>query len=203
MPSVGAGVAVGGLILGNKARGKAEDAAAKSEEQQREMSAEERRRKSYQHRREMASMAAELAASGLAETSGSLYKSKEQLDAEKAAVRPVGRTSPMMKVVTPFTMNREETVLDRLLKVSKATQPYSGKVNKITPYNENGGTFAQYFAEKDRVHRREIEWMRRTGLSGIESTRLEGQAAKYTATADMLQNAGKVATEFYDWWKDQ
>lgn len=205
MPSAAAGFGVVSLIQGRKASKAASAATAKSEEQQRELSAEERRRKQYAHTREMAQMRAELAGSGLAETAGPanlMQKTKKNAGAAAPAGGGLIRSRKMgmfMRNVLPGRGGRPGLfgISGAIAGIAKQVPQY-----EYTPV-EGGGTFSQYFAEKERVHQEEMAWMKRTGLSGIESTRLQGKAAQYTARADAIRGAGQIATGVYDWWKSR
>ena len=214
------GAAIGGLVLGVAGYGQSRKAAREAREardinaaQIKATTTEEIRRKKYGFQRDISSIEAEIAAGGVKDV-GTLRGAgrnttttvdadvnrvqsrvdelQKQYDDEKAAFESdsgtgASFTSSMSKDI--YNINEELRSLKEQQK-SELDSPWSAKT----------GIFGQYLSERANVFYSEIAWMRKTGLSNVKASNVEGNAAINAAKAQSTQYLSQVVRSGANWW---
>jgi len=202
------GVAIAGMVQSQRASRQAKRATAQGVEAQRLTSEEEIRRKKYAHKRDISDIEAEMAGMGIEDPSlrregtdtrfdteiSSLEKTiaeKEQFNKELSG-KGYYATRANRYGNTRFKSIGEDT--------SKLAELKERRKTEVIPWDtKQGGMFAKYLAEKEKVHYDEINWMKKTGLSQVASIQTKGKSAQLQAQSQMVSSFGKLGTAA-GWW---
>ncbi|REK56676.1 MAG: hypothetical protein DWQ49_09910 [Bacteroidetes bacterium] len=167
---------------------------------------EEGRRKWYGHVREMEELRANILASGLSDTRELSRVNIENASIDKMAQYTVGgREGPSYweRTFLPdplgFLGNDSGGFFQEQIDYWRG-EDIPGQTISSAPLFAEGeipegmGTFGIYLMEKDRIMRREIDWIAKTGIAGAKSAEIEGRSAERSAYARAAQSASS-------WWR--
>lgn len=215
---VGSIGALAGMSSANRARKDAQAATALNAKQLQQTTDEEIRRQQYTHKRDIASIEAEIAGIGVSSTGAGLRaggRTTTSVDAdvssiegEIAAIKKEAEDERAKKAATSY----DGEIKDEPMFTAALTAKLEEKNDKLEalkkqqqaeldiPWNEDGGIFAEYLSERERVNISEIAWMETTGLSSVKSTLAEGRMASSAASAKATQYAFQAASYGAEWW---
>lgn len=206
----GVGLGLAGLGESRKARKASQAATTLSIEQQKETTAEEIRRQEYTHKRDISSIEAEIAASGLSSTEDGLRGGKRTI----TSIDPVISTMESEIADIDAKVNAYEftysdggktlikLAIDRgnkLKELESLKEQQTGELD--APWNPEGGIFSEYLIESERVHLSEISWMRKTGLSTVASIAATGESARLAARQAEISSYAQITQSAANWWQ--
>ncbi len=212
----GIGIGLAGMGQARKAARSAQEARDLQAKQLQQQTEEEIRRKEYTHGRDISSIEAEIAASGISATGVGLRAIEKRttttvdsefnsLTSEKAEIQTQldedRESFERLDVEEDYRPNTELTKrLEENAEQLKQVEYQRSKELEI-PWNEYGGIFSEYLSERERVHISEVSWMKATGLSSVKSALIEGDAAIQAARAAGTRATGQVIQSAANWWQ--
>ena len=194
-------------------------ATALTVKQQQQTTDEEIRRQQYAHTRDISSIEAEIAGAGISST-GEGLRSKEKRTTTSVDAKYNEAVAFADRVESQYNAEKEEYESDSDYNTGGSQYNPSRRLagDRITSaerveelkrqrdyeldvqWNPDGGIFSTYLAERDKVNFEEINWMRKTGLSTVASTRAEGQSVQSAARAMQTQYITQLASSAANWW---
>lgn len=211
----GVGLGLKGAKEARRGRQQAAAAGAKAEAQQRETTEEEIRRQEYTHKRDIASIEAEIAAGGISDVGALRQPKKTKSTFDKSIATAKSEIAGLHKKiaaeekrvddeelgwVSKGGIRSMESEIDKKYESLEAMQA-ARKGELAVPWEGKTGIFGQYLAEKERVHLSEIDWMRKTGLSGVESIRARTQSALSAARSQETAAFSKIVSSGAAWYQ--
>ena len=205
------GMGLVGLSEADKAKKEAGKATALSIKQQKQVTEEEIRRQEYTHMRDISSIEAEIAASGISSVGEGLRGAEKRT--ETSVDSGISVLEAEVADLKSQVESYEFTFRDRgetLQKIAIELEPKLEELERLKSqqsselsmsWNPKGGIFAEYLSERERVHFSEIAWMRKTGLSAVASISAEGQSAQARARAMQITSIGQITTGAANWWE--
>ena len=216
----GVGLGIMGARSAKRASGEAAEARDLSAKQIRQTTDEEIRRKEYTYGRDISSIEAEIAAAGISATGEGLRggEARTVTSVDDEFNRLTSQVAELQKKrddeVAAIEADEDSDFMSRGLArrfgTGKEIEETSEKLTAVTEqrdaeisssWNVDGGIFAEYLSERERVHFSEISWMKKTGLSSVRASMAEGSAAVRAAEAQRTRSYGQIIQSGANWWQ--